>query len=59
MMINAEGHKTGHRFSWPDEVHARLTYDALEEYRTGADTDPPGGIDPDHLDHLLCVYPEV
>lgn len=57
MMINAEGHKTGHRFfRGLMKSHARLTYDALEEYRTGADTDPPGGIDPDHLDHLFDAY---
>ena len=57
IIIDAEGHKTSHRFyRGLMRSHARLTYDAVEEYRTGADTDPPGGIDAERLDHLFAAY---
>ena len=36
--------------------HARLTYDAVEDYRTGADTEPPAGLDAAILDNLYAAY---
>ena len=36
--------------------HARLTYDAVDDYRTGAETEPPAGLDAAILDNLYAAY---
>ncbi len=57
MIIDAEGHKTSHRFfRGLMRSHARLTYDAVEDYHTGQDTEPPAGLDAERLDHLFAAY---
>ena len=57
ILIDANGEKTSHRFfRGLMRSHARLTYDAVEDFRTGADTDPPAGLDADRLNHLFEAY---
>jgi ribonuclease R len=57
MLISNNGEKISHRFfRGLMRSHARLTYDAVEDFRTGADTDPPAGLDPDRLHHLFAAY---
>ena len=57
MIIDAEGHKTSHRFfRGLMRSHARLTYDAVEDFRLGHDTDPPAGIAAERLHHLFAAY---
>ncbi|MCE2518061.1 MAG: VacB/RNase II family 3'-5' exoribonuclease [Alphaproteobacteria bacterium] len=57
MIIDASGNKTGHKFfRGLMRSHARLTYDAVEDYRRGIDTEPAAGLDTHHLDHLLAAY---
>lgn len=57
MIIDKTGAKTSHRFMRGlMRSHARLTYDAVEDYRLGVDTEPPSGLDGKHLDHLLEAY---
>ena len=55
--IGADGGKRNHRFlRGLMNSHARLTYDAVEDYRTGADTEPPAGLDAAILDNLYAAY---
>ena len=55
--IGPDGSKRNHRFlRGLMNSHARLTYDAVEEYRTGADTEPPAGLDAAILDNLYAAY---
>ena len=57
MIIDADGHKISHRFfRGLMRSHARLTYDAVEEYRTGQDTDPPPGVAAERIEHLFAAY---
>ena len=57
MIIDNAGNKTSHRFTRGlMRSHARLTYDAVEQYRLGLDTDPPCGLSPDLFDHLFGAY---
>lgn len=57
MVIDHHGQKLRHRFlRGLMRSQARLTYDAVEAYRTGADTDPPAGIDGAILDTMLAAY---
>ena len=57
IIIDAEGNKTSHRFfRGLMRSHARLTYDAVEDYHTGKDTEPPAGLDAERLDHLFSAY---
>ena len=53
--IDAEGRKTGHRFlRGLMRSHARLTYDAVEDYHLGGK--PPAGVDAGALDALFAAY---
>ena len=55
--IGPDGSKRKHRFlRGLMNSHARLTYDAVEDYRTGADTEPPAGLDAAILDNLYAAY---
>ena len=55
--IGPDGTKHNHRFlRGLMNSHARLTYDAVEDYRTGADTEAPAGLNHDILDNLLSAY---
>ena len=55
--IGPDGGKRSHRFlRGLMNSHARLTYDAVEDYRTGADTEPPAGLDAAILDNLYAAY---
>ena len=57
MIIDEKGVLKEHRFfRGLMRSHARLTYDWLEEYRTGMDTDPPAGLSSICLDHLFGAY---
>ena len=57
MKIGADGEKTEHRFMRGlMRSHARLTYDAVEQYRLGFDTEPPCGLEPHIIEHLLGAY---
>ena len=57
MMIDANGHKTKHRFMRGLMLsHARLTYDAVEEFRLGHDTDPPAGLEASVINTMLDAY---
>ena len=57
MVIGADGEKTGHRFiRGLMRSHARLTYDAVEQYRLGLDTEPPCGLEPDLFNNLFHAY---
>lgn len=55
--IGPDGGKRHHRFlRGLMKSHARLTYDAVEDYRTGADTEPPAGLPAAVLDNLFATY---
>ena len=57
MIINAEGKKTSHRFMRGlMQSHARLTYDAVENYHLGFDTEPPCDLSPGVFSHLFAAY---
>jgi len=57
MMIDRHGRMQQHRFfRGLMRSHARLTYDWMEEYRRGEDTEPPAGLPAACLDHLFGAY---
>ena len=57
MVIDDQGELKEHRFfRGLMRSHARLTYDWMEEYRTGMDTEPPAGLSSVNLDHLFGAY---
>ncbi len=57
MIIGPDGEKTSHRFiRGLMKSHARLTYDAVESFRLGLDTEPPCGMNPEIFNHLFAAY---
>ena len=57
MEIDAAGVKQGHRFMRGlMRSHARLTYDAVEDYHNASDASPPEGVGRKTLDALFAAY---